>query len=37
MKEQILPIKRASEETINFLIKVGILYVDETGIHVIER
>lgn len=26
-------IKKASEETINFLISIGALYMNETGIH----
>lgn len=30
-------VKKASKETIEFLIKVGILYKDETGIHVKDR
>lgn len=37
MKEPIVSIERASEATIEFLIKVGILFVDENGIHVTER
>lgn len=32
----IIPIKRVSEATIEFLIKIGILYVDESGLHVID-
>lgn len=30
-------VTKASKETIDFLKKVGILYEDETGLHVIER
>ena len=30
-------VKKASKETIEFLLKVGILYKDETGIHVKEQ
>lgn len=37
MKEPIIAVERASEATIEFLIKVGILFVDEDGIHVTER
>lgn len=32
-----IPVERASEETIKALMDAGILYVDETGIHVKER
>ena len=32
-----IPVKRADERTINILIEVGILYVDNTGIHVTEK
>ena len=35
MKEQIIPIERANEETINALIELGYLYVDENGLHVV--
>ena len=39
MKHIELPpnVKKASKETIYFLLKVGILYKDETGIHVKEQ
>lgn len=40
MKEEIqkpLGVTNASKETIDFLLKVGILYEDENGLHVIER
>ena len=39
MKHIELPpnVKKASKETIEFLLKVGILYKDETGIHVKEQ
>lgn len=40
MKEEIqmpLGVTNASKETIDFLLKVGILYKDENGLHVIER
>ena len=30
-------VNKASNETIDFLLKVGILYKDETGIHVKEQ
>lgn len=33
----IINIERASEETIQMLIKLGILYTDETGLHVREE
>ena len=36
-KPPMIPIPRASEELINLLIASGILYVDETGIHVTEE
>lgn len=32
-----IPIPRASEETVTALIEKGILYVDENGIHVKEN
>ena len=39
MKHIELPpnVKKASKETIDFLLKVGILYKDETGIRVKEQ
>lgn len=37
MKEPIIAVERASEATIEFLIKVGILFVDENGIHVADK
>lgn len=37
MKKEIVPIRIASEEVIEFLIKVGILYTDKNGLHVIEN
>jgi hypothetical protein len=37
MKTPIIPIKRASEETIKALVDAGYLYVDENGIHVSEQ
>ena len=39
MKHIELPpnVKKASKETIDFLLKVGILYNDETGIHIKEQ
>lgn len=37
MKEPIIPIEKASEETIKALIDAGYLYVDESGIHVTEQ
>ena len=30
-------VNKASKETIEFLLKVGILYIDETGIHIKEQ
>lgn len=36
MKQPIIEIGRASEETVMALIKMGILIVNETGIHVKE-
>ena len=36
MKEPIIPIERANEETINLLIENGYLYVDEKGLHVVD-
>lgn len=36
MKKPIIQIESASEATIEYLIKLGILYVDESGIHVSE-
>ena len=32
-----IPVERANEETIKALLDAGILYVDETGIHVKEK
>lgn len=37
MQKYIIPIGRASEELVNRLIDAGILYVDDTGIHVTEK
>lgn len=37
MQKYIIPIGRASEKLINRLIDAGILYVDDTGIHVTEK
>lgn len=37
MKEPMIPIQRANESTIKALIDAGILYVDDTGIHVTEK
>ena len=37
MKEPIIPIERANEETINALIELGYLYVDENGLHVVDQ
>lgn len=37
MKEPIIPIEKASEETIKALIDAGYLYVDEYGIHAVEQ
>ena len=37
IKPSAIPIPRASEELIQALIAQGILYVDETGIHVTEK
>ena len=39
MNNIVLPknVKKASKETIEFLLKVGILYKNETGIHVKEQ
>lgn len=36
-KPPMIPIPRASEELIKALIESGILYVDDTGIHVTEK
>ena len=37
MEKQIVPINRVSEETVEFLIKVGIIYIGEDGqLHVVE-
>ena len=33
MKTPIIPIEKAEEKTINLLIELGYLYVDENGIH----
>lgn len=30
-------VKKASEETIKTLIQLGFLYVDENGVHVVEK
>ena len=37
MKKPIINIPRASEELIKSLISAGILFVDETGVHVKEN
>lgn len=37
MKKPIINIPRASEELIKSLINAGILFVDETGVHVKEN
>ena len=37
MKTPIIPIKKADEKTINTLIELGYLYVDEDGIHAAEQ
>ena len=37
MNTPIIPIKKADEKTINALIKLGYLYVDENGIHAAEQ
>lgn len=37
MKTPIIPIKKADEKTINALVELGYLYMDETGIHVTEQ
>lgn len=37
MKNPIISIPRASEELIKSLISAGILFVDETGVHVKEN
>lgn len=37
MKKPIIPIERASEPVIEYLIDLGILYTDEDGIHVKEE
>lgn len=37
MKKEIIPIRRASEPIIEFLIKIGILYFDKDGLHVSEN
>lgn len=34
MKQPIVPIKRASESTILALVSAGILFIDESGVHV---
>lgn len=34
-QKNIIPIERASEKLIGALIKIGIIYIDETGMHVI--
>lgn len=36
-KQPIIPIERASNETVKLLIELGYLYVDETGIHAKEK
>lgn len=37
METPIIPIERASEETVNALIELGYLYVDDNGIHAKEN
>lgn len=37
MNTPIIPIKNADEKTINALVELGYLYVDENGIHAIEQ
>lgn len=37
MKQPIIPIKNADNETVKALIKAGYLYVDNNGIHVVEQ
>lgn len=38
MKKQIVPIKRASRELIESLIKIGVIYVGEDNqLHVVEK
>jgi hypothetical protein len=37
MKTPIIPIEKAEEKTINLLIELGYLYVDENGIHAAEQ
>ena len=37
MKTPIIPIEKASEETIKALIDAGYLYVDDNGIHAKEQ
>lgn len=37
MKAPIIPIENANKKTINALVELGYLYVDETGIHVTEQ
>lgn len=37
MKTPIIPIEKADEKTINLLIELGYLYVDEKGIHATEK
>lgn len=37
MKEPIITIENTNEDIIEFLVKVGILFVDENGIHVTEK
>lgn len=37
MKTPIIPIERANEKLINALMDMGILYTDESGIHVTEK
>ena len=32
-----IPVERASEETVKALLEAGILYVDQTGMHVTEK
>ena len=37
MKTPIIPIEKTDEETINALVELGYLYVDENGIHATEQ
>lgn len=37
MRKEIIPIKRADDKVIEFLIKVGILYITDDGLRVAEQ